>query len=69
MRAIIGPLVEMLKDGLFKRLIDVQDFNQEAIHSIANKPDHLEIGAVLHEKAFNSGCAVNKLDCVILGAT
>ena len=66
---ITGPLVEMLKDGLFKRLIDVQSFDQEAIRSIATDPNHLEVGAGFYANAFNSGCAVNKLDCVILGAT
>lgn len=66
---ITGPLVEMLRDGLFKRLIDVQDFDQEAIRSIADNPNHLEVGAGFYANAFNSGCAVNKLDCVILGAT
>ncbi len=66
---ITGPLVEMLKDGLFKRLIDVQSFDQEAILSIAADPNHLEVGAGFYANPFNSGCAVNKLDCVILGAT
>ena len=66
---ITSSLVEMLRDGLFKRLIDVQDFDQEAIRSIADNPNHLEIGASFYANAFNSGCAVNKLDCVILGAT
>jgi citrate lyase subunit alpha/citrate CoA-transferase len=66
---ITGPLVEMLRDGLFKRLIDVQDFDQEAIRSIAINPNHVEVGAGFYANGFNSGCAVNKLDCVILGAT
>lgn len=66
---ITGPLVEMLKDGLFKKLIDVQSFDQEAIRSIASDPNHLEVGAGFYANPFNSGCAVNKLDCVILGAT
>ncbi len=66
---ITGPLVEMLRDGLFKRLIDVQDFDQEAIRSIVDNPNHLEVGAGFYANAFNSKCAVNKLDCVILGAT
>jgi citrate lyase subunit alpha / citrate CoA-transferase len=66
---ITGPLVEMLRDGLFRRLIDVQGFDLEATRSIAADPNHLEVGAGFYANVFNSGCAVNKLDCVILGAT
>src|SRR5919112_2583498 len=66
---ITSPLVEMLEDGLFERLIDVQCFDQEAIRSITANPNHLEVGAGFYANPFNSGCAVNKLDCVILGAT
>ncbi len=66
---ITSPLVEMLEDGLFERLIDVQGFDEEAIRSIADNPNHLEVGAGFYANPFNSGCAVNKLDCVILGAT
>jgi len=66
---ITGPLVEMLEAGLFESLIDVQCFDQEAIRSIAANPNHLEVGAGFYANPFNSGCAVNKLDCVILGAT
>ncbi len=66
---ITSPLVEMLEDGLFERLIDVQGFDQEAVRSIADNPNHLEVGAGFYANPFNSGCAVNKLDCVILGAT
>lgn len=66
---ITGQLVEMLEAGLFKRLIDVQGFDLEAMRSISANPNHLEVGASLYANPFNSGCAVNKLDCVILGAT
>ena len=65
---ITGPLVEMLEDGLFRRLIDVQGFDLEATRSIASNPDHLEVGANFYANPFNSGCAINKLDCAILGA-
>jgi len=66
---ITGPLVEMLEDGLFESLIDVQCFDQEAIRSLAANPNHLEVGAGFYANPFNSGCAVNKLYCVVLGAT
>jgi len=66
---ITGYMVEMLEKGLFKKLMDVQGFDLEAIHSIATNPNHLEIGADFYASPFNAGCAVNRLDVVILGAT
>jgi len=66
---ITGYMVEMLEKGLFKKLMDVQGFDLEAIHSIATNPNHLEIGADFYASPFNAGCSVNKLYVVILGAT
>lgn len=69
MGGITGYMVEMLEKGLFKRILDVQGFDLEAIRSIAQNASHLEVGADTYASPFNSGCAVNKLDVVILGAT
>lgn len=66
---ITGYMVEMLEKGLFKKLMDVQGFDLEAIRSMASNNNHLEIGADFYASPFNSGCAVNQLDAVILGAT
>lgn len=66
---ITGYMVDMLKDGLFQKILDVQGFDLDAVRSIAENPNHLEIGADFYASPFNSGCAVNKLDAVILGAT
>ena len=66
---ITGYMVDMLEKGLFKKIMDVQGFDLEAIQSIATNPNHLEIGADFYASPFNNGCAVNKLDAVILGAT
>jgi len=66
---ITGYMVNMLEQGLFKKIMDVQGFDLEAIRSIATNPNHLEIGADFYASPFNAGCAVNKLDAVILGAT
>ncbi|WP_378953993.1 citrate lyase subunit alpha [Pelosinus sp. sgz500959] len=66
---ITGYMVDMLEKGLFKKLMDVQGFDLEAIKSIATNPNHLEIGADFYASPFNAGCAVNQLDAVILGAT
>jgi citrate lyase subunit alpha/citrate CoA-transferase len=69
MGGITGYLVNMLDRGLFKRIIDVQDFDLEAVKSLATNPNHLEVSAGYYASPFNSGCVVNMLDTVILGAT
>jgi citrate lyase subunit alpha/citrate CoA-transferase len=66
---ITGHLVEMLEQGLFKKIIDVQGFDLEAVRSLAANPGHVEVSAGFYANPFNSGCIVNMLDCVILGAT
>lgn len=66
---ITGFMVNMLEEGLFEKIIDVQGFDLEAVHSIATNPNHLEISAGGYASPFNKGCAVNQLDVVILGAT
>ncbi len=66
---ITGYLVAMLEEGLFEKIIDVQGFDLEAVRSLAANPNHVEVGAGFYANPFNSGCVVNMLDCVILGAT
>jgi citrate lyase subunit alpha / citrate CoA-transferase len=66
---ITGFMVEMLERGLFRKIIDVQGFDLEAVRSLAANPNHLEVGSSFYANPFNAGCAVNRLDCVILGAT
>ncbi|MDR3590494.1 MAG: citrate lyase subunit alpha, partial [Negativicutes bacterium] len=69
MGGITGYMVKMLKEGRLKRIIDVQDFDAESIDSIRDNPDHLEVSVSLYANPYNSGCVVNKLDTVFLGAT
>lgn len=66
---ITGYMVEMLEQGLFRKIIDVQGFDLEAIVSMATNPNHLEVSAAFYASPFNCGCAVNQLDAVVLGAT
>ena len=66
---ITGYMVEMLEAGLFRRIIDVQGFDLEALRSLAANPNHLEVSASFYASPFNCGCAVNQLDAVVLGAT
>jgi len=69
MGGITAYLVDMLNRGLFQKIIDVQDFDLDAVKSLATNPNHIEVSAGLYANPFNSGCVVNQLDTVILGAT
>ena len=66
---ITGYFVDMLEEGYFRTLFDVQCFDLRAVESIGKNIKHREISADLYANPFNRGSVVNMLDCVILGAT
>lgn len=66
---ITGYFVDMLEEGLFQTLLDVQCFDLKAVESMARNRSHQEISASMYANPFNSGAVVNRLDCVILSAT
>jgi citrate lyase subunit alpha/citrate CoA-transferase len=66
---ITGYFVDMMREGLLQKLMDVQSFDLEAVNSIACDPNHIEISADWYANPWNCGAAVNMLDVVILGAT
>jgi citrate lyase subunit alpha / citrate CoA-transferase len=66
---ITGYFVDMLEEGLFEALMDVQCFDLRAVDSIRKNRRHVEISADTYANPFNAGAVVNRLDCVILGAT
>ena len=66
---ITGYFVDMLEEGLFEALFDVQCFDLKAVESIGRNRNHMEISADMYANPFNAGAVVNRLDCVILGAT
>ena len=66
---ITGYFVELLKEGLVGKLMDVQSFDLDAVRSIGENPNHIEISADWYANPWNNGAAVNMLDVVILGAT
>jgi citrate lyase subunit alpha/citrate CoA-transferase len=66
---ITGYFVDMLEEGLFQALFDVQCFDLKAVESIRKNRNHLEISADTYANPFNAGAVVNRLDVVILGAT
>ncbi len=65
---ITGYMVEMLNEGCFKRLMDVQCFDLAAVKSICSDPRHKEITAMQYAAPVGNAVA-NDLDVVILGAT
>ncbi len=65
---VTSVLVDMLEEGLFKSIFDVQSFDAAVSSSILNNPYHIEIPSALYANPFNCGCMTNKLDVVVLGA-
>ncbi len=61
--------VELLREGYFKRILDVQCFDQEAIRSVYETPGHTGMSAGMYANPWNKGAVVNQLDVVVLGAT
>ena len=65
---ICGPMVELLKKGKVNQIIDVQDFDLDAVNSIHQTPGHFEISASQYANPANKGAFVNNLDFVVLAA-
>lgn len=65
---ICGPMVELLKKGKVGTVIDVQDFDLDAVNSIHQTPGHYEMSASQYANPANKGAFVNNLDFVVLAA-
>ena len=66
---ITGYMVDMLEEGYFKALMDVQCFDLRAVESIRNNPRHYEVSATRYAAPHARRAAVDSLDAVVLGAT
>lgn len=66
---ITGYHVDTLKQGLFKKLYDVQCFDLKAVSSLRENKNHIPISASQYGNPFETDDVVDKLDVVILGAT
>ncbi|KAF0194714.1 MAG: citrate lyase alpha subunit [Bacillota bacterium] len=66
---VTGYFVQMLKEGLFQRILDIQCFDLDAVESLRDNPNHIEGCASFYANPLNKGAAVNYLDVMILGAT
>jgi citrate lyase subunit alpha / citrate CoA-transferase len=65
---VTSYVIDMLNEGLFKTVFDVQSFDAKVATSIFNNKRHIAISAGLYANPFNCGCMTNKLDVVVLGA-
>lgn len=65
---ITGALVDMLHEGLFRALFDVQCFDLDAVASFRNDPAHMAMSAELYASPGTKGCIADRLDVMILGA-
>lgn len=66
---ITSYMVDMLNEGCFKALYDVQCFDLGAVESIRTNPKHMEVTAAHYASPTAKSSAVDSLDVVILGAT
>lgn len=66
---ITGYMVDMLREGCFRSLLDVQCFDLKAVESIRSDPRHQEISALHYASPSCRSAVVDSLDVVILGAT
>lgn len=65
---ITGGMVDLHRQGLVRRILDVQDFDTVAAQSLAENPDHREISANEYANPFSKGACSDGLDVVILSA-
>jgi citrate lyase subunit alpha/citrate CoA-transferase len=66
---ITGYMVDMLRAGCFRTLMDVQCFDLTAVDSLRDDPRHQEISALQYASPSCKSAVVDSLDVVILGAT
>ena len=66
---ITDYLVNLLKEGYFEKLYDVQCFNLDAVESIKVNDNHIKMSAHAYANINNPDNIANKLDIVILGAS
>ncbi|QXE19068.1 citrate lyase subunit alpha [Clostridium sp. 001] len=66
---ITGYIVDMLQEGLFRNIFDVQCFDLKAVESYRDNPKHQTMSGSMYGNPHNRGSVVNNLDVMILGAT
>lgn len=62
-------LTKLMEDGLFKAILDIQTLDSNAVGSILNNPNHIEMSASTYANPHNKACSAHQLDIMILSAT
>ena len=65
---ITGQITDMHKEGLIRRILDVQSFDLQAAESLRDNRFHTQISASYYASYGNPAAAVNQLDFVVLSA-
>lgn len=65
---VTSYVVELVQQGLFRSVFDVQSFDAAVSSSLYHNPNHIEISSDMYANPFNCGSMINKLDVVVLGA-
>lgn len=65
---VTGYLCDMLDEGLFRAIFDVQCFDLKAVDSYRRDPRHMAMSASMYANPASRGAVVNQLDTMILGA-
>lgn len=65
---ITNAMVELHKEGLVDKILDVQDFDANSGISLGENENHYEIDAEFYASPFSKGSAINQLDVCILSA-
>ncbi len=65
---VTGYLCDMLDEGLFRTILDVQCFDLRAVDSYRRDPRHMAMSASLYANPHNRGSVAQQLDVMILGA-
>ena len=60
-------MCQLLDDGMARVMLDVQDFDLDAVHNLKNI-NHHRIPAGVYANPLNKGAVVNKLDYVVLAS-
>lgn len=66
---VTATMTELLEEGYFEALLDVQTFDADAVASIRDNPRHIEMDAEMYADPHTKGSVTNSLDVMILSAT
>ncbi len=61
-------LVDLMKDGLFKAILDIQTLDSAAVGSLIENPNHIEMSASTYANPHNKACSAHQLDIMVLSA-